>query len=236
MSKKIFTGLGILLILYWFGISLFIGFGQMFSYIWLAGGIFLIIFGHMKKSVLKKTLAGLMIISLCACAALEIPIIKGAVSEPDRSADYVIVLGAKVNGTKPSRVLRQRLDAAIEYAGSNDNAKIIVTGGKGADENISEAESMRNYLTSKGIAEERIILESRAADTGENLEFSKDIIGDTNKRIVVVTSDFHMYRALRIAEQTGFVNVSGIPARTDAGLIPNYYVREAFGVIKYFVL
>ena len=87
MSKKIFTGLGILLILYWFGISLFIGFGQMFSYIWLAGGIFLIIFGHMKKSVLKKILAGLMIISLCACAALEIPIIKGAVSEPDRSAD-----------------------------------------------------------------------------------------------------------------------------------------------------
>ena len=83
MSKKIFTGLGILLILYWFGISLFIGFGQMFSYIWLAGGIFLIIFGRMKKSVLKKILAGLMIVSLCACAVLEIPIIKGAVSEPD---------------------------------------------------------------------------------------------------------------------------------------------------------
>ena len=154
MSKKIFTGLGILLILYWFGISLFIGFGQMFSYIWLAGGIFLIIFGRMKKSVLKKILAGLMIVSLCTCAVLEIPIIKGAVSEPDRNADYVIVLGAKVNGTKPSRVLRQRLNAAIEYTGSNDTAQIIVTGGKGTDENISEAESMRNYLVSKGVAEE----------------------------------------------------------------------------------
>lgn len=236
MSKKIFTGLGILLILYWFGVSLFVGFGQMFSYIWLAGGIFLILFAYMTKSILKKTLAVLMIISLCACAALEIPIIRGAVSEPAKAADYVIVLGAKVNGTKPSRILRQRLDAAIKYADQNDAAKIIVTGGRGSDEKISEAESMRNYLVSKGIDEDRIIPETKAADTGENLEFSKTIIGDTDKSIVVVTSDFHMYRALRIAEQTGFTCISGLPARTDAGLIPNYYVREAFGIIKYFVL
>jgi uncharacterized SAM-binding protein YcdF (DUF218 family) len=236
VSKKIFTGLGILLILYWFGISLFIGFGQMFSYIWLAGGIFLIIFGRMPKSAVKKVLAGLMIVSLCACAALEIPIIRGAVSEPDSNADYVIVLGAKVNGTKPSRVLRQRLDAAIEYAEQNKNAEIIVTGGKGADEAISEAEAMKNYLVKKGIAGDRIITENKAADTGENLELSKNIIGDTDKSIVIVTSDFHMYRAVKIAEQTGFSRISGLPARTDAVLAPNYYIREAFGIIKYFML
>ncbi len=236
MSKKIFTGIGILLILYWFGISLFIGFGQMFSYIWLAGGIFLIIFGRMSKSVLKKILAVLMIISLCACAALEIPIIRGAVSEPAQNADYVIVLGAKVNGTKPSRVLRQRLDAAIEYAEQNRNAEIIVTGGKGADEDISEAAAMKNYLVKKGISGDRIITENKAADTGENLEFSKNIIGDTDRSTVIVTSDFHMYRAVKTAEQTGFTRISGLPARTDAGLAPNYYIREAFGVIKYFAL
>lgn len=236
MSKKIFTGLGILLIIYWLGISLFIGFGQMFSYIWLAGGIFLIIFGRMKKSAVKKILAGLMIVSLCACAALEIPIIRGAVSEPDSNADYVIVLGAKVNGTRPSRVLRQRLDTAIEYAEQNSDSEIIVTGGKGTDEDISEAEAMKNYLVKKGISGDRIITENKAADTGENLEFSKDIIGDTDKSIVIVTSDFHMYRAVKIAEQAGFTRISGLPARTDAGLVPNYYVREAFGVIKYFVL
>ncbi len=236
MSKKIFTGLGILLIIYWLGISLFIGFGQMFSYIWLAGGIFLIIFGRMKKSAVKKILAGLMIVSLCACAVLEIPIIRGAVSEPDSNADYVIVLGAKVNGTRPSRVLRQRLDTAIEYAEQNSDSEIIVTGGKGTDEDISEAEAMKNYLVKKGISGDRIITENKAADTGENLEFSKDIIGDTDKSIVIVTSDFHMYRAVKIAEQTGFARISGLPARTDAGLVPNYYVREAFGVIKYFVL
>lgn len=236
MSKKIFTGLGILLIIYWLGISLFIGFGQMFSYIWLAGGIFLIIFGRMKKSAVKKILAGLMIVSLCACAVLEIPIIRGAVSEPDSNADYVIVLGAKVNGTRPSRVLRQRLDTAIEYAEQNSGSEIIVTGGKGTDEDISEAEAMKNYLVKKGISGDRIITENKAADTGENLEFSKDIIGDTDKSIVIVTSDFHMYRAVKIAEQTGFTRISGLPARTDAGLVPNYYVREAFGVIKYFVL
>ncbi len=220
MSKKIFTGLGILLIIYWLGISLFIGFGQMFSYIWLAGGIFLIIFGRMKKSAVKKILAGLMIVSLCACAVLEIPIIRGAVSEPDSNADYVIVLGAKVNGTRPSRVLRQRLDTAIEYAEQNSDSEIIVTGGKGTDEDISEAEAMKNYLVKKGISGDRIITENKAADTGENLEFSKDIIGDTDKSIVIVTSDFHMYRAVKIAEQTGFTRISGLPARTDAGLVP----------------
>ncbi len=236
MSKKVFTGLGILLILYWFGISLFIGFGQMFSYIWLAGGIFLIIFAYLPKSTLKRIFAGVMIISLCVCMVLEIPIIRGAVSEPDKNADYVIVLGAKVNGTKPSRVLRQRLDAATEYAEQNKSAEIIVTGGKGADEAISEAEAMKNYLVKKGIAGDRIITENNAADTGENLEFSKNIIGDTDKNIVIVTSDFHMYRAVKIAEQTGFTRVSELPARTDAGLAPNYYIREAFGIIKYFVL
>ena len=236
MSKKIFTGLGILLMAYWLGISLFIGFGQMFSYIWIAGGIFLIVFGRMKKSAVKKILAGLMIVSLCACAVLEIPIIRGAVSEPDSNADYVIVPGAKVNGTNPSRVLRQRLDKAIEYAEQNSDSEIIVTGGKGTDEDISEAEAMKNYLVKKGISDDRIITENKAADTGENLEYSKDIIGDTDKSIVIVTSDFHMYRAVKIAEQTGFTRISGLPARTDAGLIPNYYVREAFGVIKYFVL
>ena len=236
MSKKIFTGLGILLMAYWLGISLFIGFGQMFSYIWIAGGIFLIVFGRMKKSAVKKILAGLMIVSLCACAVLEIPIIRGAVSEPDSNADYVIVPGAKVNGTNPSRVLRQRLDKAIEYAEQNSDSEIIVTGGKGTDEDISEAEAMKNYLVKKGISDDRIITENKAADTGENLEYSKDIIGDTDKSIVIVTSDFHMYRAVKIAEQAGFARISGLPARTDAGLVPNYYVREAFGVIKYFVL
>lgn len=177
-----------------------------------------------------------MIVSLCACAALEIPIIRGAVSEPDSNADYVIVPGAKVNGTNPSRVLRQRLDKAIEYAEQNSDSEIIVTGGKGTDEDISEAEAMKNYLVKKGISDDRIITENKAADTGENLEYSKDIIGDTDKSIVIVTSDFHMYRAVKIAEQAGFTRISGLPARTDAGLIPNYYVREAFGVIKYFVL
>ena len=236
MSKKIFTGLGILLMAYWLGISLFIGFGQMFSYIWLAGGIFLIVFGRMKKSAVKKILAGLMIVSLCACAVLEIPIIRGAVSEPDSNADYVIVPGAKVNGTNPSRVLRQRLDKAIEYTEQNRDSEIIVTGGKGTDEDISEAEAMKNYLVKKGISDDRIITENKAADTGENLEYSKDIIGDTDKSIVIVTSDFHMYRAVKIAEQTGFTRISGLPARTDAGLVPNYYVREAFGIIKYFAL
>lgn len=236
MSKKIFTGLGILLMAYWLGISLFIGFGQMFSYIWLAGGVFLIVFGRMKKSAAKKILAVLMIVSLCACAVLEIPIIRGAVSEPDSNADYVIVLGAKVNGTRPSRVLRQRLDKAIEYAEQNSDSEIIVTGGKGTDEDISEAEAMKNYLVKKGISGNRIIIENKAADTGENLEYSKDIIGDTDKSIVIVTSDFHMCRAVKIAEQAGFTRISGLPARTDAGLVPNYYIREAFGIIKYFAL
>lgn len=236
MSKKIFTGLGILLILYWFGIALFVGFNQMFSYIWLAGGLFLIAFGRMKPAAIKKILAALMVLSLCVCAVIEIPIIKGAVTEPVADSEYVIVLGAKVNGTRPSRVLRQRLDAAIEYADKNKTSKIIVTGGKGSDEDISEAASMNNYLIAKGIDKTRIILEDKAVDTRENLEFSKEIIGDSSKSIVIVTSDFHMYRALRLAEQTGFSHVSGKPARTDAGLIPNYYVREAFAVIKNFIL
>lgn len=236
MPKKLFISIGILLIIYGFAVLLFVGFGQVFSYIWLVGGVFLIIFGQMHKSVLKTILAVFMTIVLCICTAVEIPIIKGALSVSKPNADYIIVLGAKVNGTSPSRILRHRLDASIEYITANKNTKIIVTGGKGNDEDIAEACVMKAYLVDNNISPDRIIIEDKATDTNENLKYSKEIINNDSKSTVIATSDFHMYRALKIAKHIGFTNVSGKPAYTDIFLSPNYYLREAFAVIKNFIL
>lgn len=119
-------------------------------------------------------------------------------------ADYVVVLGAGIRGTELSLTLKQRLDASLTYAKSHQNIPIIVSGGQGPGEDMTEAQAMSNYLIQNGIAKDRIILENRSTSTEENLEFSKAIIQKNgafvHPRILIVTSDYHMFRARFIAK------------------------------------
>ena len=86
---------------------------------------------------------------------------KTGFTKPDPGADYMVVLGAQVNGTKVSRALRYRLDAAFEYAMDNKNTKVIVSGAQGYKEDITEAKAMRDYLVEKGLEVERVIMEDK---------------------------------------------------------------------------
>ena len=91
---------------------------------------------------------------------------------------------------------------------------------------------MRDWLVEQGIDEARIWMEDRSASTRENLKFALDLIGDTDARIAVVSNNFHIYRAKRIAKSVGFTNVEGIAASSDSKLFINYMVREAFALAK----
>jgi uncharacterized SAM-binding protein YcdF (DUF218 family) len=148
----------------------------------------------------------------------------------DKDMDYLIVLGAGLKGDRVSYTLAYRLDAAYDYLISHDNCKVIVSGGQGPDEWVSEALAMKTYLVSKGIDENRIIMENQSTSTEENIIFSKQFIED-NWSMAIVTSNYHMYRAKYIAKPH-LNNVEGISAYSPRWLLVNYMVRESITIVN----
>lgn len=140
--------------------------------------------------------------------------------------DYVIVLGAKVNGTKPSNALRYRIDKAAQYLKENPTAKVIASGGQGEDEGISEAECIKRELIKKGIDENRIILEDRSTSTYENFLFSLQIINDEKASVGIVTNSFHLFRAGCLARTAGSNRFYSVSAPYKGLLAPHYFARE----------
>jgi uncharacterized SAM-binding protein YcdF (DUF218 family) len=154
-------------------------------------------------------------------------------SEP--GADAVIVLGAGLRGEEVSPALQVRLDAAIVYLNDNPDALCVLSGGRGDDERISEAEAMRRYLQRQGIDPGRLLLEDRSRDTAQNIAFSRALLLERlgkEPRVVVVTSDFHVFRGVALARGAGFSDVQGLGGRSHRYLLPVYSVRETCSIIK----
>ena len=162
-------------------------------------------------------------------AVISVFMISTANRPPDGNTT-VIVLGCKVRGEEPSLMLRQRIMTAYRYLDQNPSAMCIVSGGQGADELISEAESMKRVLVEQGISEDRIILEDRSTGTDENIRFSieKNEYGMSGS-VTIVTNEFHQLRAKLIADKYGLESYS-VSARTSLWLLPTYWLREWFGV------
>ena len=181
---------------------------------------------------LKIMLTVLLCIGAIIFTTAEIPVIKASKGTPDADADYLIVLGAGVNGSAPSLSLVNRLTAARDYLDEHPNCIAVVTGGQGRGENLTEAQAMADWLTARGIATERIIREERATSTEENLEFSFALIPDAaHAKIAVCSSEYHLYRAEYMARQMGY-ELSGVPGRTTYPVLRlNYFIREGLGVI-----
>lgn len=145
--------------------------------------------------------------------------------------DYLIVLGAKVNDDKPTKVLEERLNQAYNYYKENPNVKIIVSGGQGLDEQYSEAYVMKNYLINKGVNPQVIIMEDKSTNTQENLENTKKIIGK-QKSIGLVTNDFHIYRSSLLCNEIFQTTCALQSAKTHLYDSLLYYLREPFAIYK----
>lgn len=142
--------------------------------------------------------------------------------------DYMVVLGAGLDGYNVGKTLKSRLDKCIEYYNLNKDVRIIVTGGKGKNEVISEADAMYNYLISKDIPKDNIIKENKATTTLENIIFSKEILkhrSDENKKVLIVTNEFHLTRSMMIASILGIDN-EGLASKTPIRIRVNYLIRE----------
>jgi len=183
--------------------------------------------------MMKYSLVVIMII-VGYIGILQYNIYKHGHMEAPNDADYMILLGAKVKGTEPSYSLQYRIDKAAEYLKTHEQTIVIVSGGKGKGEDISEALAMKQGLMKRNIAEQRIIMEDRSTNTDENIEFSKSLIPANKKKGMIVTNDFHMFRAKKIAEKQG-LKVNGLPAKTPKSIIIQSNVREYFAITQYWL-
>ncbi len=188
---------------------------------------------------LKKLIRIVLIIAVTSFVFLEgMIIVKGNVKS-DVSTDIVIILGGGLKGETPSLSLLERLKAGLEYLERNPDAKAVVSGGQGRGEAITEAEAMKRYLLQNGIAGDRIIVEDQSTSTMENFMFTKPVVeaavGHEVKKITVITNNFHMLRALMLAERNGF-EAYGISSPTPFQVAIQSYVREYFALIKSFLL
>ncbi len=261
----VLEGAAVLCLLYYGLIAVYSGLSTSFSIFWPALAVVLALlsaaihfYGHHRQQI--PPWIPVSIATACTACALifavtELLIGWGAVTSMRRqAADYVIVLGAQVRGDKPSRSLQKRLDTALDYAENNPNTMLVLSGGQGDGEDISEARAMFEYLQYNGIPAERMLLEDQSVNTVQNITFSTKVIerqehykalaaqemlmesfrerpkGDI--KIAVLTSDFHVFRAKSIAKKLGVFNVSGIAAPTDPFLAVHMWIREGFAVLK----
>lgn len=242
---------GALSFIYYGIIVTYAGTASEFAWFWLMVGIMCIItcflLYYMKKHelllppVIKYVAGGVICLGAVLFILIEGSIVYYSRKQPVDQGDYVIVLGAKVRGTKITNSLKKRLDKAAEYAMGNPNIKLIVSGGQGPGEDVTEAKAMKEYLILKGIPAVNIIEEGASRNTNENIINSKKIIQDRNiaegkditqTKIIVVTNGFHVYRAIHIGEKQGLSGIEGLAAPTDRILCLNYYVREVFAIVK----
>lgn len=150
--------------------------------------------------------------------------------------DFVLILGAGLRGEEPSKTLQGRLDAGLEFLLENRDIPVIVSGGQGQGEAISEAEAMGAFLIENGVEKKRIYLESLSTDTYENIKFSNEIMeqfGLKNPTVLIITSDYHLLRAKLLAEERGLTSY-GIGGDSPFFVKVNYYIREYFGMVKDF--
>lgn len=173
------------------------------------------------------------LIIILILVAVVLLIVRAGRPVPEPDADYLIVLGAHVNGMTISRALQNRLDSAMDYWLKYPQVKLILSGARGPGEDITEAEAMQKYLLHRGIPAENLILEAGSFSTEQNIVNSCALAELKNRKTVVVTNRFHLYRAMQLCKKQGMQKVSGLGAEDSLIMIPTYYLREVCVIISY---
>ena len=173
-----------------------------------------------------------------------------------RQYDYIIIHGAGLDGPRPTPLLAGRIDKALElWKKQHQHGKFVVSGGQGADEIVSEAQAMRDYLLEKGVPAAAILMEDKSTTTWENLRYSLAVIradrtsaaaddapaggsvtsndapADSEFTTAVVTSDFHVFRCAEYAHNLG-IKADGIGSHTKGWYWPTAFIREFIAITK----
>lgn len=241
MNVFIFSA-GILCLTYYIVIIIHAGITADFAWIWPAGTVLLwgwcLVRQHMERYELQLpdwiSMAGYVLLAagICLFTFLLICVIHGMQAKGKPGLEYVVVLGAQVRGQKPSKALKMRLEAARAYARENPDTVLILSGGQGPGEDITEAKCMAEYLLVHGIGKGQMILEERSVSTRENLVFSDQLTGCSHGNCGILSNNFHIYRALCLARKIGYQDLCGIGAKSDLIMQVHYVIRETAALIK----
>lgn len=218
-------------------------FGVLFP---LFTGVILVLFGvirllgkehllSIKNTFIRRTFYGVCILFFLSFLVVQGFIIDSAITDTGVEVDYLFILGAGLKGDTIPPTLKNRLDKGLEYLNANPNLEVVVTGGQGSGEYLTEAEAMRRYLVANGIENNRIIIEDKSTSTAENMRFSADVLeeltGRRDYKIMIATNEFHLFRSKILARHNGFT-AYGISAPSNLPILPNSFIREYFAVIK----
>lgn len=189
-----------------------------------------------------KKLVILLLAALVLCyGALEGVILLGRRDDARRNAPVMIVLGCMVWPEGPSPALQRRLNTALEYWQTHPEVIVVVSGGQGANEPVSEAQAMFDYLVAHGVPEEQILLEDASTSTKENLLYSIALLEQQGydlsvTPVVIVSNDFHLARVRMLARRCGLdADTLGAPM-PDLSSAFYSYNREVFALVKSFLL
>lgn len=186
-------------------------------------------------------------VAMAAAGAMCFALLEGLVLAGDRTEirgepDVMVILGAQVKPWGPSVLLQDRLDTALDYWREHPELPIVVSGGQGSDEPISEAQCMYDYLTEQGVPGEQIWREAHSRNTFQNFKETARLLEERGMepeetRILVVSNGFHLTRARMLADRNGFAHVSTLAApSSDLPARVNSYVREAPALLKSWLL
>ena len=226
------------LILVWINLSLKITAGNIVGTVMFGSVLVCVIFwGAFKRLLVRlwSKLLGKIILCLLGagvaavigiCTFFSVNMVL-CMDRPMQTVNCVLVLGCQVRGEIPTYQLQDRLNAAIEVLDTHPDSMCIVSGGQENGEAITEAEAMRRFLEARGISPERIFKEESSSSTEENIRFSKRILDEhgITDGVMIVTSDYHQYRANIYARQNG-IDTGHCSARTSLRRLANSWVRE----------
>ena len=188
---------------------------------------------------IDKVINVLVILSFISVFIIEGAIVYGSFEKNKGKTDYILVLGAGLWGDAPSDTLIRRLEGAVELSEINKDSIILVSGGQGPGETVTEAEAMEKYLMAKGVDKKRIVREEKATNTMGNMNFSKEIMdelwrGKEEYNVTIITSNFHIFRSKLLAKRAG-MNVQAYSVAVKKPIEPAYYIREYFALIKSYI-
>lgn len=153
--------------------------------------------------------------------------------------DAIIVLGAGIHGERLSLTLRRRLDAALAYREKNPDVLIVVSGGQGPQEDITEALAMERYLLSRGLPAAQILREERSTSTSENFRFSFALLDarfPDGWQAAFVSNDYHIFRAAHIARAAGAAQITHTHNETVWYTVLPSGLRECLAVCKALII
>lgn len=247
ITEKILLGLAVFCMLYYLVHGFFVGFHLAQIWLWAVLAVFFVIwylYLYLRHQGKIKSLPKWFItmfwivfsLGMSLFLVLEAFVVGNMLHKAPENLDCIIILGAAVHGETPSLALHTRLSTAADYLLENPETKVICSGGQGDGENISEAEAMHRRLLQKGISEGRMILEASSTSTAENFRFSLPLLSAEDKKIGIVTNNFHVFRSLLLAQQTSDdYEFYGIAAPYWNSLFLHYTVREAIVTVMDFL-